>query len=377
MGLPAAVFGLISGVYVDRFNKKMLLIATTLIRLSLIIILLFCGFAPVPVYILVALVSAISQFFIPAEAALIPRFVPENLLLSANSLFTLTFYSAVIGGFVAGGPLLAYLGPTHSIWFIILLFLIATIFLVLLPETSPVSSKKTTLNVSQLFSDIKECFVFIKKTVLVGNAIILLTLAQTIIAIFATLAPGFADRLLLVKLTDASVIILGPAAIGMIMGAVFIGNISLKFAKRTLVTYGILASGILLILVVLIISLPGRDPVNNFFRTLGVDIKTVIVPAAVATFFLLGFANSIIDVTCNTVLQQRTTDEVRGKVYGLLASLVGGIAIFPVIITGVIADLFGVGRIFFILGAGLIVIGIVMKRMIIMDHPNREALFDR
>jgi DHA3 family macrolide efflux protein-like MFS transporter len=82
--------------------------------------------------------------------------------------------------------------------------------------------------------------------------------------------------------------------------------------------------------------------------------------------FMLGFATSFVFVPSNAVLQEETTDEWRGKVYGLLSSLVGVASILPVVIVGGLADLIGVKAV--ITGIGIIVVLIAFIRIFITDR---------
>jgi MFS family permease len=354
-GLPAALFGILSGVYVDRFNKKKLLISTTLIRAILLGMMYFFQKQILILYILTVAISIVSQFFIPAEASLIPHYVPKPMLLTANSLFTLTFYSAIIGGFVAGGPILAFAGENVVLVLLMFLFILATFFLWLVPNPILSTEIGGTINFAQIRSDVHIGLSFIRHNAPVFQAILLLTLSQAVIAVFATLGPGFADRILAIRLTDASVMILGPAAFGMIVGALSMGFVGRLFSKRTLIKLSILLSGFLLLFVVALVYLRGRDLIDGIPHK---SLEFIVLPLSVASFFLLGVANSAIDVTCNTVLQERTIEEVRGKVYGVLASLVGGVAIIPVVISGVLADVLGIEKIIIIMGSILIMIGV-------------------
>ena len=88
-----------------------------------------------------------------------------------------------------------------------------------------------------------------------------------------------------------------------------------------------------------------------------VSLAEFMLPIAVVCFFLLGFANSLIDISCNTVLQENTTNEIRGRVYGVLSSIISGVALLPVVISGIMADLIGVGKMIFVLGLVLLFFG--------------------
>ena len=74
--------------------------------------------------------------------------------------------------------------------------------------------------------------------------------------------------------------------------------------------------------------------------------------------FLLGFSNSLVFVPANTILQEKTTEAFRGKVYGFLNTFVGLLAILPIIIVGSLADLIGVSVVIVGIGALLLFLGI-------------------
>jgi MFS family permease len=86
----------------------------------------------------------------------------------------------------------------------------------------------------------------------------------------------------------------------------------------------------------------------------------------VSLAFVLGFATSFVFVPSNAVLQEETSDEWRGKVYGLLNSLVGVVSMIPVIVVGGLADLIGVKVV--ITGTGIVVIIIALIRIFITDR---------
>jgi MFS family permease len=119
--IPAVLFGSVAGVFVDRWSKKGVLVATNLLRGALVLAMppllwiskdwgLVAGL-PVGFYILLGLtflVSTLTQFFAPAEQSVMPLIVERHRLLSANSLYTMTMMASVIVGFAVGEPLLGF-----------------------------------------------------------------------------------------------------------------------------------------------------------------------------------------------------------------------------------------------------------------------------
>ena len=95
--IPAVLFGAPAGVFVDHMNKRRVLWASNCLRALatfLFVGVLFVNHKLlVPVYLLTFLISAISQFFAPAEGSAIPMLVSEEELMPALSLFNITLCS--------------------------------------------------------------------------------------------------------------------------------------------------------------------------------------------------------------------------------------------------------------------------------------------
>jgi hypothetical protein len=69
-------------------------------------------------------------------------------------------------------------------------------------------------------------------------------------------------------------------------------------------------------------------------------------------------ANSLLDVPANSILQEEAQGDMRGRVYGMLTALVGGVGILPVVIGGILADTLGVGKVIFALGCVVLSYGV-------------------
>src|SRR5579883_3165565 len=84
--IPALLFGILAGVYVDWWDKRTVLIATNILRGVILFFLIFFQSNLVVLYTITFLISIITQFFIPAETPMIPLIVSESQLFSANAL---------------------------------------------------------------------------------------------------------------------------------------------------------------------------------------------------------------------------------------------------------------------------------------------------
>lgn len=324
-GIPAIVFGIIAGGIVDHFDKRDILVFCNLARFFLFFVFYFASSHLAVLYILAVFFSLITQAFIPAEAPSIPSLVSENFLLAANSLFTISFYLSTVIGFIIAGPLLKLFGTPNIYLFMAGLMFFASIFVFRLPKIK-VEQKKFTFTFLAVVNTIFDGVKFISKNKRIKQSLILMTFAQALIMTLSVLAPGFADRVLAIELTDSSYLVMGPAAVGLVSGALIVGAYGERFLKGTIIYLGMVSTGLILIL----LSLSSQM------------LKSLIL--AVILLFFLGFFNSFITVPASTILQQDTREDMRGHIYGVLTSLTGGVSVLPVVLSGVLADMMGVAR---------------------------------
>jgi hypothetical protein len=306
--------------------------------------------------------AILSQFYLPAEAPLIPRLVPEKLLLAANSIFSFTFFTSMGIGFILAGPVLKYTGDYGGFMVLTIMYLIATWSVLQIPYqnekviTLTYALKRNMWYVaSRIVKDLKSGFSFVFHARPIADALGLLSGTQIVLALLGSLGPGFADRILHIEVTDASMVILAPAIVGIIFGALWVGNYGSRFKTESLIRLGLLASGILLILVSVFVMVEQRQVLSQI-------PGMVLILSSFSLFFFLGVSNSFLDVPSNATLQRETTGEMRGKIYGMLTSVSGGIGILPVVLGGVLADTIGIGRVLATVGASILVIGLFRNR---------------
>lgn len=137
--LPSVLLSSLAGVFVDRWNRKRILVVSNLLQMLTVLFLLFVGRSALfwVVYAVALAQSAISTFTIPAENALLLRLVDQHHLLSANALNSLNNNLARLIGPPLGGVLLAVLGLEVVVLFDSLSFgcAAACIALITIPAT--------------------------------------------------------------------------------------------------------------------------------------------------------------------------------------------------------------------------------------------------
>lgn len=352
--LPSVIFGIVFGGIVDGLDKRKVLVFCNLSR-ALVLIGYFWFFNNLPfLYLLTAIISLLTQLFVPAEGPSIPQLVKKEELLAANSLFSITFYLSMVIGSVFAGPMIRWFGESQVYLIMSLFLILAAFFTYRLPQLKSTQVLPDGMQgIKETIMLIKEGFVFIKQNIRIKQSLYLLTFSQALISTLAILAPGFADKVLTIELTDASIIVMGPAALGLIIGAFLVGAYGSKFLKGTLVLTGIIMAGITL-MILSVVSLVNRE----------------VIPLVMLLLFVLGFCNSLINVPTSTILQQETKENLRGRIYGVLTALIGGVSILPVIFSGILADNIGIIHTLLVIGFFVLITGIyyLYKRHKVFPH---------
>ena len=347
--IPAVLFGSLAGVYVDRWSKQGVLVLTNLLRGGLVIglpLLLWVSQdwgnvfqVPIGFGFLLGItfaVSTLTQFFAPAEQAIIPLLVETPYLLSANSLYTTTMMASVIVGFAIGEPVLAiadtWLAPIDggSGWGKALLvgsgYLMAGLLLILVRVHNDTPPEHEA---PHPWEDIKEGLRYLKNKPPVRNAIVQLVLLFSVFAALAVLAVRLAEVMPALKPAQFG-FLLAAGGVGIAAGAAVVGQFGQRLERTRLSLYGALGMAAVLIGMAFF--------TQNLWPTLGF-------------IALLGFFAAAIGIPMQTTIQEETPAAMRGKVFGLQNNLVNIALSLPLALASVAESLLGLSVVFIVLGA--------------------------
>ena len=314
--LPAIVFGSAAGIVVDRFSKKQMLIACNVIRALLIVALPFLPKAFVVLLTMTFLVSTVTQFFAPAEAAAIPLAVGREGLMSANALFASSTMGGIIVGMTIGEPLFSWVkhsfGAASQEFLLGGLYLISAglIYTMRIKEAHGGGSGKNV----HPWQDLKEGLRYLKHNHLVSNAMVQLTILYSVFAALQVLAIALSGKIGL-KETQFG-FLLAAAGVGMVFGAAFLGHWGASFHQKPLPLIGFLMMGFVLAMFA-------------FVRQLWVGFGLSA---------LFGFGASLINGPMQALIQEKTPESMRGKVFGLENNAINIALSLPLALTGPLTD---------------------------------------
>ncbi len=359
--LPSLFFGVLAGVLVDRWNKKNVLFFSNITRAILAFFLIFTYRELLPVYIISFLCFTATQFFIPAETPMIPLLVEKKLLFSANALFSIIMFGSILIAYAASGPLILLVGKTNLFALLTIFFILASVFAFLIRTKT---HDKTIIEAEKLglFRDAQNAFSLIAKTKKIYKALFLMTFLQTLILMIAVIGPGYARDILHIKVEEFSILFVIPAVLGMATGALLIGNYFHTRPKSIITKIGLIIMGITFILFPYGSAVASREFIHTLNTYLPHTFEVNIIHIMVVLAAVLGFSFAFVFVPSNTIIQEETTDEFRGKVYGALSTLAGAVSIIPVLAVGTLADVFGVAKV--LTGIGITVLIIAFARLV-------------
>ncbi|MGV3522577.1 MAG: MFS transporter [Candidatus Sericytochromatia bacterium] len=334
--VPAVLFGSVAGVFVDRWNKKGLMIVSNVLRAAFVLALplavWFQGYAGLWIYTMTFLVSTVTQFFAPAEISMIPTIIDKRNLLAANSLFTTTMMASVVIGFGVGDPILRLSGDHFGHLAIAGMYLISAGFLCFV-KSRPEWVKTTRNTASTLIQEMREGFDYILKDREVFGLLVRLIILFSALAALTILVIGFIEDVLQLEKRYFGYL-LAVSGLGMGLGAALVGRFGVRIGKNRLIFGGFLGMGLILIALANVQIFSGW--VNAASRS-GVASAFEITLAFGLTF-AMGLAAAAGAVPVQTLLQEEIPEHLRGKVFGVQNMLVNTAMTLPMSLAGVMAD---------------------------------------
>ncbi len=361
--IPAILLTAIAGVYIDKWNKKLVMIITNILRGLAILALPLFGKSLIALYILAFLLSSITQFFVPAEASIIPSVTNKYQLMTANSLFTTTMMASLIFGFALGDPMINMFGINSVHYGIGAFFFIAAISLIFIKHR-PI--KKSDDEKSNFMQDLKEGLAYIKENQVIRSAMFKLTALFSVIVMLSIMSIGLSQKYLYPNNpamgAQKFAYIVVFCGIGMVFGATFIGNFCKKVDKKLLGYIGILLCGISLFAFAMLPFIPQEIAFEFKTKSLTLiyleefDITYPMLYSYIVAFFI-GIATAFIAIPTQTILHTETDSKVRGKVFGILFTLLSTASTLPVLITAWGAEIIGIPKMILITSLPAIIFG--------------------
>jgi len=315
--IPVFIIGPIAGVWVDRLNRKNVMVISDILRGCLILsIPFFIGINHIlPVYLAVFLAFSISRFFIPSKMAIIPDIVSREKLLIANTLSDTTHMLGNVVGLVVAGMIvnIKSIGAIGGFYIDGLTFFASALLIAMIANVRSIKEVKESIIKTteafgssirkSIFSDIVDgmktisehanmrFIVFVFFILMAGLGAI-----SCVIIVFIQSAFGNSTK-------DLGLLGMFLAG-GLFVGTIIYGRFGQAISKRKIIFLSFIASGVSVILFTVVVS---RFP--NLF-----------LAGAIAA--LLGASASPIMISANTLTHETIPQALRGRVFSSLEAVI-------------------------------------------------------
>jgi len=332
-GIPSVLVAPWAGVFVDKLDRKWIMVVSDVLRGLLILLIIPLIFRSVGLIFLISLlIYTAAQFFAPAETSSIPELVEKTNLIVANSLFMITWMASSVLGLGLGAPIVNLLAEQGTFVAAAVLYFAsgAAILLVPLKTQKPAPQRK-----SHVLKDIMIGFEFIRRKTVVSVALFKLFVGASAIATLSLLAISYSSKVLMIGEKNFGYLII-VVGVGMFVGMATLERIRHYLKMGTIVIISFLFSGAALLLL----------------------STTSDLRLAILLIGILGVGNIYITSTLQTILQSKIPRQIRGRVFGVQNMLINSAFTFPVVLFGFFADIWGILTAIAILGWVVVATGL-------------------
>jgi MFS family permease len=356
LGLPQVTLGLLAGVYVDRWDRKRVMIGSDLLRGLLV--LSFIGASASGqiwlLYVIGFVQAAIGTFFTPARGALIPRLVPTEGLMAANSLAQLSRIVAGVGGTAAAGILMGLFGTVWPAFTLDALTFFASVLLVSrIAASAAPSGLRTEGNARAILGQLRDGL-----QVIAGSRL----LTGTLFALAVTMLGLGAVNVLIVPLLINDLQVpatwFGAIEFAQTASMVLSGGLVALLAAR------LRPANVVSICLVLVGLLTGlMAGVSSVWHLLLI-------------LFAVGWVMTPLQASIATIMQTAVEDRLRGRIGAALNTVISSASLLSMALAGVAGQVIGIRNVFLAGGvitvlAGLAAVGFFSKAQ---PAPVRETV---
>ncbi len=288
---PSLVVGLFAGVIVDRYDRKRIMVITELMRAALVLLIPFLvPYNIVWLYIIVALTSAISQFYDPAHESVLPEIAPEEELAAANSLMAISSFGATAIGFAASG-LIASAANVDMAFYINSITFLFSAFAISLVRIKPLAVQEESGGAKLIVRNLRVGLRFLADTPILRSLFLAYIPVLIGFGLSNSLLLPFADRAL-----NATEFEYGLqealTSIGFVVASLLMAKIFDRMREGQWIALGWISMGLLGV----------------------IYSRMTSIPLAILTVTLSGFMNAPSAIGGRLVLQRNTPREMRGRV---------------------------------------------------------------
>lgn len=311
--IPVFIIGPIAGAWVDRLDRRKVMIFADILRGLLVLAIPLCIWANqiLPIYVIIFLTFSLGRFFVPSKMALIPDIVAQDSLLMANTLQSTTMMIGNVAGLVAAGIIvnIAAVGAVGGFYIDAVTFFISATLIMMISHMAIRKNLKSDIAIAgralresihrPILTEIRSGITYLMSSrpmrLVMGAFFLLMAGLGTIscvIIVFIQEAFGSSTR-------DLGFLGMFLVA-GLLLGTVLFGKFGHRISKRQAVFLSFIMSGVCITLFAVFVR---RYP-------------NLLIAGMLSA--MLGAAASPIMIAVNTLTHEVIPEEVRGRIFSSL-----------------------------------------------------------
>jgi len=341
--VPRVLLGSVAGVFVDRWNLKRTMISADLLRALAVLPLLAVSSTHSlwVIYVVALATNIVSQFYGPAENAVLPQLVDESSLMDANAALTLGANLTRLVGPAAGGGLVTWLGFHSVVTIDSLSFALSAVCTaaVVLRHARSVDEGEEQMDGNIWTSVWREWWAglqIVRGTPAIRSAFLVVATVMPAEGILQVLFVVFVTKVLKGGAGDFG-LVLSAQAIGGVVGSLVIGRIGRLLSPGPMVGISGVVNGLILLIIF------------NFHS----------LALALALFVVAGLPVGAFFVSLQTALQKNVADEYLGRVFGAFGTTVALMTLIGMAFASAMGDRLGIVPTLDIVGVLNIAAGLV------------------
>lgn len=327
--VPGFFLGTIGGVLIDRFDRRLVMVCSDVGRAGLLVLLPFVETLAMLVVVSLAL-EVFTLLWGPAKDASVPNLVGNEQLASANTLSlvasygTFPFASVIFSLLAALAAWLGSLGALHALevdqevlalFFDAGTFLASALIVWRLPIPRGGTNAESRLKLSETVREIKEGLAYIAHEPRVRGVIVGLGIGLIGGGAMIPLGPVFAKQGIGGDSATFGVL-MSALGFGAATGVILLLFVQKRIPRETVFDFAVMGTGIFLMLAATL---------------------SALFPAALAVAFVGACAGTSY-VTGFTVLQETVQDELRGRIFATLYTVIRMCLLVALVISPLWAD---------------------------------------
>lgn len=335
IALPTLIFGVLSGVLVDRIDRRRAMLVSDLLRAVVVLMFLFVRSPDlVPAIYAIAFVQAsIGTVFNPARAAFLPAVVGEENLLAANSVSQTSRIVFNLLGTGTAGLIAAWSDTLAPAFILDSATFLASFLLIRGIRTSGRPEEHAS---AQVWAEMKEGFSTMLasrplRAVMVALSVTMLGLGAVNVLFVPFLIEGLEVSEAFLGLVEASQVA------GLVLSGTVVAALATRLRPSLLVSSGLVGIGVFIALV------SGAAAIWHVMVLL----------------FAVGISVGPVQAGANTLSQTLIVDSMRGRVGGALNTLVSAANVVSMGLAGLAAAALGTRNVFLLSGLVVVSAGVL------------------